>query len=280
MSLTFLTIEEVGSMLRLSRDTVYRLVQNGELPGKKVGRAWRFVAEEIESYVARDFSDGEQAKQVRAEFSARAELLEATIRERNEELLKINRQLEAEITERRQTASYMRAIFESVGDGLIVADEKCRIVLFNQAAEAILGTGQTDAEPEAWPDSYGFYLPDGKTPCPAVELPLVRAVQGERVEHAELIIRNAFLPEPVWVACRAAPVQDEGGYLKGGVVVFHDITSRKRAEEEFRLSQQRLQNLLDYLPQMTSEPASQPARRSPANGVVAVACLEPIAALL
>ncbi len=268
MSLTFLTIEEVGSMLRLSRDTVYRLAQSGELPGKKIGRAWRFVAEEIESYVAREFSDGQQAKQVRAEFAAREELLEATIRERNEELLKINRQLKAEITERRQSASYLKAIFESVGDGLIVADENYRIVLFNKAAEAIVGTGQIDAEPEAWPDSYGVYLPDGKTLCPAIELPLVRAVQGERVDHAELIIRNAFLPEPVWVACRATPVLDEHGVLKGGVVVFHDITARKRAEEDFRLSQQRLQNLLDCLPQMRRELASEPARQAPASGVV------------
>jgi len=100
MSLTFLTIDEVVLMLRLSRDTVYRLAQSGELPGKKVGRAWRFVSEEIESYVARDFSDGEHAKLVRAEFAAREASLEATIRERNDELLKIKRQLEAEIAER------------------------------------------------------------------------------------------------------------------------------------------------------------------------------------
>lgn len=248
MSLTFLTIDDVAEMLRLSRDTVYRLVQSGRLPGKKVGRAWRFAAEEIESHVAKDFHDAEQTKQVRAEFTAREQQLQHTIREQNEELHKINRRLESAVAERHQADSYLRAIFESVGDGLIAADENYRLVLFNKAAEAICGTGAIDADPEAWPEIYGIYMSDGTTPCPAIELPLVRAVQGERVDHAELIIRNAYLPEPVWVACRATPIIDDKGALKGGVVVFHDITARKRAEEEFRLSEQRLRNLLDCLP--------------------------------
>ncbi|HRX82291.1 MAG TPA: PAS domain S-box protein, partial [Pirellulaceae bacterium] len=196
------------------------------------------------------FCDGEHAKQVRAEYEAREHVLETTIRTQHDELLKINQQLQAEIAERHQAENYLKTVFESVGDGLVVADERHRIVLFNKAAEAICGTGATELEPEAWPEAYGFYLSDGRTPCPAIELPLVRAVLGERVDHAELIIRNAFLPEPVWVACRATPIIDDHGGLRGGVMVFHNITARKRAEEEFRISEQRLQNLLDCLPQM------------------------------
>ena len=272
MSLTFLTLDEVASMLRLSRDTAYRLAQSGELPGKKIGRAWRFVAEEIESCMAQEFSDGEQARQVRAEFTAREALLEETIRMQSDELLKINRQFQLEITERQQSEAYLRAVFESVGDGLMVADAKCRIVLFNKAAEVIFGIGQTDAEPEAWPEVYGIYLSDGRTPCPAVELPLVRAVQGEPVDHAELLIRNAFLVEPVWVACRATPIIDHNGALQGGVMVFHDITARKRAEEEFRLSEQRLRNLLDCLPQMAQAMANSPPPQLQTSAVASVAC--------
>ena len=97
---------------------------------------------------------------------------------------------------------------------------------------------------------------------------------SERVDHTELIVRNAFLPEPVWVACRATPILDDSGVLKGGVVVFHDITARKRGEEEFRLSQQRLQNLLDYLPQMTDASSSEPGPQSPSSRVVVPECAE------
>jgi excisionase family DNA binding protein len=262
MSLTFLTIDEVAAMLRLSRDTVYRLTQTGELPGKKVGRAWRFAAEEIEAYVASHFSDQQQTSRLRAEFNERQEALEETIRERNLELTRINELLEQEIAEKCQAESYLRAVFDSVGDGLIVADENYRLVLFNRAAEQILGQGETDAPPEEWPGLYGVFLPDG-TPCPAIELPLVRAIAGEPVDDAELIIKNPSLPDTVWVAARARPVLDENRALKGGVVVFHDITARKRAEDDYRKSEQRLRNVLDCLPELASAMKPQQGLSAP-----------------
>lgn len=265
MSLTFLTIDEVAARLKLSRDTVYRLVSSGELPGRKVGRAWRFVAEEIEDYVAHGYRDRQQASHVREEFEEQREELQETLLVRTAELIEANRKLQLEIAERRQSEAYLRAVFASVGDGLIVANENYEFVLFNRAAEEILGSGVTDADPEQWPEIFGIYLADGETPCPAVELPLVRAIGGERVEHAELVIRNANLAEPVWVAARAAPVLDEEGHLQGGVVVFHDITARKQAIEQSRRSEERLRNVLDCLPKMLAA-MSGDGVESPAAG--------------
>jgi excisionase family DNA binding protein len=250
MSLTFLTIDEVASSLKLSRDTVYRLASSGELPGRKVGRAWRFVAEEIEDCIAHDYSDRQQTSRARVEFEEQKGAFEETILARTAELTEANRRLQTEIAERHQTEAYLRAVFASVGDGLVVANENYEIVLFNRAAEEILGIGTTDAEPEQWPELFGIYLADGTTPCPAIELPLVRAVGGERVEHCELVIRNANLPAPVWLDVRAAPVLNDSGHLMGGAVVFHDITARKKAADQYRRSEERLRNVLDCLPQM------------------------------
>ncbi|MBP87841.1 MAG: hypothetical protein CMJ64_14150 [Planctomycetaceae bacterium] len=272
MSLILMTIDEVASMLKLSRDTVYRLASSGDLPGRKVGRAWRFVAEEIEDYIAHDFSDRQHSSRARIEFEEQKEELQETIRERTDELTDANGQLQTEISERQQTEAYLRAVFASVGDGLMVANENYKLVLFNRAAEQILGAGTTDAEPEQWPEIYGVYLADGTTPCPAIELPLVRAIGGERVEHAEFVIRNASLPAPIWVAVRATPVLDDKGHLKGGVAVFHDITARKKAEEECRCSEQRLRNVLDYLPQLMASVSgtSGPATASPTDTLAGI----------
>jgi excisionase family DNA binding protein len=46
-----LTGDEVAAILRVSRDTVYRLSARGELPGRKVGRIWRFPKSAIEEYL-------------------------------------------------------------------------------------------------------------------------------------------------------------------------------------------------------------------------------------
>lgn len=37
-----LTADEAASYLRVSVKTLYRLVAAGDVPGQKVGRAWRF----------------------------------------------------------------------------------------------------------------------------------------------------------------------------------------------------------------------------------------------
>jgi excisionase family DNA binding protein len=45
------TAEEAAKFLKVSRKTLYHLVKNAGLPGKKVGRAWRFRKEDLEAYL-------------------------------------------------------------------------------------------------------------------------------------------------------------------------------------------------------------------------------------
>jgi excisionase family DNA binding protein len=45
------TIVEVANYLRLNPQTVYRLTQQGQLPGFKVGRHWRFKREHISKWM-------------------------------------------------------------------------------------------------------------------------------------------------------------------------------------------------------------------------------------
>lgn len=49
--MTLLTISEVAVLMRVSTDTVYRLAQAGKLPGRKVGRCWRFPSHAIHAYL-------------------------------------------------------------------------------------------------------------------------------------------------------------------------------------------------------------------------------------
>ncbi len=51
MKIELLTVDEVMELVRISRDTVYRLAARGELPGRKIGRTWRFPKDEIETYI-------------------------------------------------------------------------------------------------------------------------------------------------------------------------------------------------------------------------------------
>jgi len=46
-----MTIEEVASYLRLSKDTVYRMAQAGKIPASKVGQQWRFRREDVDAWL-------------------------------------------------------------------------------------------------------------------------------------------------------------------------------------------------------------------------------------
>ena len=44
---TFLTTQDVQALLHVDKSTVYRMAEDGRLPGVKVGRQWRFPADQI-----------------------------------------------------------------------------------------------------------------------------------------------------------------------------------------------------------------------------------------
>ena len=47
------TIKEVASYLKLAEKTAYRLVADGQIPGFKVGGAWRFRKKELDRWIAK-----------------------------------------------------------------------------------------------------------------------------------------------------------------------------------------------------------------------------------
>ncbi len=48
-----LTLEELAAFLKVSETTAYALVRTGELPGRKVGREWRFLRAAVVDWLMR-----------------------------------------------------------------------------------------------------------------------------------------------------------------------------------------------------------------------------------
>ena len=47
-----LTLDEVSVYLKAGKKTLYRLVQQGEIPGFKLGGTWRFRRAELDCWIA------------------------------------------------------------------------------------------------------------------------------------------------------------------------------------------------------------------------------------
>lgn len=50
---TVMTIAELSKYLKISRSTLYKLAQEGKLPGQKVGRHWRFHREAVDEWLGK-----------------------------------------------------------------------------------------------------------------------------------------------------------------------------------------------------------------------------------
>ena len=120
-----------------------------------------------------------------------------------------------------------------MAEGLVAADEQGKFLIWNRAAEKIVGYGPADLPTQEWSAHYGNYLPDGVTAFPTEQLPLVRAIRGE-ASTAEIFLRNPKVAQGAWIEASGGPLRDKDGAVHGGVVAFRDITQRKADEREIR----------------------------------------------
>jgi excisionase family DNA binding protein len=56
-----LTLREIADYLKLTERTLYRLTQDGTLPGFKVGNSWRFRVRDIEAWIEAQKADVRRA---------------------------------------------------------------------------------------------------------------------------------------------------------------------------------------------------------------------------
>ncbi len=152
-----------------------------------------------------------------------------------------NERLLIEVAERKRAeeelskqTSILKSVLTSMGEGVVVADLDGKFLIWNPAAESLVGYGQMNVPMEEWSKQYGVFLPDQVTPYPSDQLPLAKAMRGEPVDGDEQFLRNAHTPHGIWLSVTGRPLQNEAGAQLGGVVVFRNITEHKRAEDALR----------------------------------------------
>ncbi|MEP7153272.1 MAG: PAS domain S-box protein, partial [Nitrospira sp.] len=146
--------------------------------------------------------------------------------------------------ELREKTRFLQSVLNSMAEGVVMADETGTFKVWNPAAERILGSGPGQMSIGQWSEHYSLFLSDRVTPYPAEDLPLARAIRGEPVTNAYMFLSRPGQPEGLWLSVSARPLVDENRHLKGGVVVFRDITIAKRTDEALRASQEQYRLLV------------------------------------
>ena len=130
-------------------------------------------------------------------------------------------------------AVMLQTVLDSMVEGLVAADQDGKFILWNPAAEKIMGLGPTNQPSTEWSAHYGLFLPDTVTPIPPGETPLERTLRGEAV-NTEIFLRRTGINLGVWLETNGSPLIDKDGVRRGGVLAFRDITRRKTDELEIR----------------------------------------------
>ena len=158
---------------------------------------------------------------------------------------RVERLVDERTAQLREAQSFLETALAQSPSGILIADAPSGAVrLANPAALGLRSGGP----PFLAGSGKGLdvlhwqaFRPDG-TDYPSERLPLTRAVLlGEVTQEEELIIRDAEGIDH-WISVNAAPIHDAEGRVTAGIVVFHDITVRKRAEEDIQKAQ-RLRSL-------------------------------------
>jgi len=138
----------------------------------------------------------------------------------------------------------LESALDLIGEGVVVVDQNGRFIFFNRTAREILGLGALETTPAEWSSVYGCYRSDMVTPYPSDELPLARALRGERAED-EFFICNSKTPEGAWIRVRGTPLTAGDGHLIGAAVVFQDVTARRITDQTVRRLSQAVEATAD-----------------------------------
>jgi PAS domain S-box-containing protein len=167
------------------------------------------------------------------------------------DLLDVKEALEKKTEELEQQRESFRVTLSSIGDAVITTDVQGRVTFLNPVAEAM--TGWTSSEATGQPLEQVFRIINEDTRQPA-ENPVHRVLREGRIvglaNHTALVGRDE---KETAIEDSAAPIRDAKGVITGAVMVFHDVTARRRAEAALREESR----ILEVLNETGSSIASQ-----------------------
>ena len=115
-----------------------------------------------------------------------------------------------------QERSFLEMLFNTIEDGVLVVDERGRILYFNQAVTRLLGLGPQGAEGQ----HITRYLPE----LDWAKLSAPGAVEGQRVTRHEL---EVTYPRPRFLSLYVAPLDGEATGSSGLALIVHDATEAR-----------------------------------------------------
>lgn len=125
----------------------------------------------------------------------------------------------------------IRAIYEAIGDGVVVVDMQGRIDSLNETAQRMSGWSAQQAQGQPLTAVIPVFDVQGRS----VDTPIAQVLRdGRMVPMSNGMILRSRDGKEYAIEDSAAPVRDEQGTMLGVVMVFHDVSPRYELMREVR----------------------------------------------
>lgn len=172
--------------------------------GIVTGQNWRSFLTEVVDLVIDVTGESETFKEIREAKHKNTVLIPGSVAYLISTLIEEKTEL---IEKLKNETHKHELIFNSTGDGMVVINTACEVILFNKSAEKMTGLSQKDV--------LGKHVLNA---IPASKLP--RVLETRRIEaNKELVLDNG-----VKIITTRLPIIDQNGQLIGAFAVFKDIT--------------------------------------------------------
>ncbi len=121
----------------------------------------------------------------------------------------------------------LEAILNSIGDAVFAIDQEKKIIIFNPAAEALTGFKFNKVRGRIY-SKYLKFL-DEVTKMEKTKH-IDRALKGEVVSADRLFVLMTKKGTPIYVEERITPIKNQHDQIMGCIVVFRDITAKRKLE--------------------------------------------------
>jgi|GEM_PF-1949778 len=143
---------------------------------------------------------------------------------------------------------WLQVMLSSIADAVIATDQEGRIQFLNRVAHSL--TGWSEREAVGRPAEEVLQLVNIKS-GQRLECPTVRVLKhGEITGHPEFVTLITRRGNRVPIEDKSAPIRDSDGRLIGCVVVFQDVTERRKADEMRREVARQYATVAEAIPQM------------------------------